>query len=153
MLASTVASAGAVYKCASGKGGLVYQDTPCQGGSALVAAKKPGAVSGAVSVGQVPPQCLMSVSAKSADSMALQMERVAVHGRMRVYVMREAAPLPDDDPVKRDQCSSIVAKYDSLLKELNNSSLDELKKLASCFIRQSNLLYAEQAKFGCGVAD
>ena len=67
--------------------------------------------------------------------------------------MRIEAPAPDDDPVKRNKCESIVAKYDSLLEELNHSDLDNLKNLAQCFISQSNLLYAEQTKLNCSMGD
>ena len=153
MTESTIASAGAVYKCATGKGSFAYQDTPCPGGSALVAPTSTGGAAGATTTRQVSPQCLKQVAAKPAGSMALQLERMQVHSRMSVFVMREAAPSPDDDPVRRNQCSAIVAKYDSLLEELNHSGLDDLKELAPCFIRQSNMLYAEQAKLNCDVGD
>lgn len=153
MVVSTIASAGAVYKCASGNGRFSYQDTPCPGGSALAAPSNTGGTSGATVGRQASPQCLKQVAAKPAENMALQLERTKVHSRMRVFAMRMAAPAPDDDAVKRNKCDDIVARYDSLLEELNHSDLDSLKKLAQCFVSQSNLLYAEQAKLNCAVGD
>ncbi|MDP1926137.1 MAG: DUF4124 domain-containing protein, partial [Thiobacillus sp.] len=151
MLASTIASAGAVYKCASGSGSFVYQDQPCPGGSALVAPISTGGTSGAAANRQVSPLCLKQVATKPAASMALQLERVRVHSRMKVFSMSMAAPAPDDDAVKRGKCEDIVTRYDSLLTELNHSDLDDLKKLGQCFISQSYLLHAEQAKLSCGL--
>lgn len=151
MLASTIASAGAVYKCASGSGSFVYQDQPCPGGSALVAPISTGSTTGAAANRQVSPLCLKQVATKPAQSMALQLERVRVHSRMKVFSMSMAAPAPDDDAVKRGKCEDIVTRYDSLLTELNHSDLDDLKKLGQCFISQSYLLHAEQAKLSCGL--
>jgi hypothetical protein len=94
---------------------------------------------------------LKQIAAKPAASMALQMERMRVHTRMKVFSMSMAAPAPDDDAVKRSKCDDIVTKYDGLLTELNQSDLDDLKKLGQCFISQSYLLHAEQAKLGCGL--
>jgi hypothetical protein len=149
MVASTIASAGAVYKCASGNGNFSYQDTPCPGERALVAPKS--VMADATAGRQVSPQCLKQVSAKPAGSMTLQLERMKVHSRMRVFTMIMAAPGPGDDPNRRMKCEDIVARYDSLLEELNHSDLDDLKKLAQCFVSQSNLLYAEQAKSNCAM--
>lgn len=81
--------------------------------------------------------------------MALQLERMKVLSRMRAFTLTIGAPAPDDDPVKRDKCEGIVARYDSLLEELNHSDLDDLKMLAQCFISQTNSLYAEHAQLRC----
>lgn len=87
MVASTIASAGTVYKCASGNGGFVYQDKPCLGGSALVAPKNTADTTGVAANKQISPQCLKRVAAKPAVSMDLQLERTKVHSQMSAFTL------------------------------------------------------------------